>query len=234
MGSSPRVRSRRPQVGPYTLQPRIISACAEQTGRVRLPGWRRWDHLRVCGADEVTDDDHESDSGSSPRVRSRRQIEGVPAAVLGIISACAEQTRRPRWSALGRRDHLRVCGADSHRVAAFLLPTGSSPRVRSRRDQGAARGDQDGIISACAEQTRRPEHALSNIRDHLRVCGADKDADMANRLSAGSSPRVRSRPVKAGGACFGVRIISACAEQTRPRGSSWRPRRDHLRVCGAD
>ena len=57
---------------------------------------------------------------------------------------------------------------------------------------------------------------------------------MANRLSAGSSPRVRSRPVKAGGACFGVRIISACAEQTtRTRNISARTT-DHLRVCGAD
>ncbi len=192
-GSSPRVRSRLVACDCPVGVDGIISACAEQTGRVRLPGWRRWDHLRVCGADEVTDDDHESDSGSSPRVRSRRQIEGVPAAVLGIISACAEQTRRPRWSALGRRDHLRVCGADSHRVAAFLLPTGSSPRVRSRRDQGAARGDQDGIISACAEQTKWTCLKPCATRDHLRVCGADLANGIMGVLVRGSSPRVRSR-----------------------------------------
>ena len=126
-----------------------------------------------------------------------------------------------------------MCGAD------VLFPCGwptkgSSPRVRSRRVHGRFQTGPHGIISACAEQTGAITVYHGVIRDHLRVCGADKDADMANRLSAGSSPRVRSRPVKAGGACFGVRIISACAEQTtRTRNISARTT-DHLRVCGAD
>ena len=167
-------------------------------------------------------------------MRSRLTSCGGFFIAHGIISACAEQTRPRGSSWRPRRDHLRVCGADEVDLFEAMCHQGSSPRVRSRPRQRYHGRAGTGIISACAEQTRRPEHALSNIRDHLRVCGADKDADMANRLSAGSSPRVRSRPVKAGGACFGVRIISACAEQTtRTRNISARTT-DHLRVCGAD
>ena len=213
-GSSPRVRSR-PHLGRGRGgRDRIISACAEQTPRFRCRACRREDHLRVCGADIASLDERARRRGSSPRVRSRPRAAGTPTRRSGIISACAEQTRPRGSSWRPRRDHLRVCGADEVDLFEAMCHQESSPRVRSRPRQRYHGRAGTGIISACAEQTRRPEHALSNIRDHLRVCGADKDADMANRLSAGSSPRVRSRPVKAGGACFGVRIISACAEQT--------------------
>ena len=70
--------------------------------------------------------------------------------------------------------------------------------------------------------------------DHLRVCGADTLDTSASTAVAGSSPRVRSR-LGRGHRQQGVRgIISACAEQTRPRTTTPPSGRDHLRVCGAD
>ena len=214
MGSSPRVRSRRPQVGPYTLQPRIISACAEQTGRVRLPGWRRWDHLRVCGADEYNRGEGDWETGSSPRVRSRRAGES-PFDVLGrIISACAEQTNTIAARAIGRRDHLRVCGADARESRRLMCWAGSSPRVRSRRLAYHGAKIRIGIISACAEQTFQTAAVRRDRRDHLRVCGADCSAMSANHVPLGSSPRVRSRPATLHSEVAYHGIISACAEQT--------------------
>ena len=50
----------------------------------------------------------------------------------------------------------------------------------------------------------------------------------------GSSPRVRSRPGRADLRAQRVRIISACAEQTRWRKPTKKWTWDHLRVCGAD
>ena len=133
-GSSPRVRSRR-----------LL------TNEAR---WNGGDHLRVCGADSRCNYPRGTLPGSSPRVRSRL-VAGVFLDVEGgIISACAEQTRRvalilpPRW------DHLRVCGADAANGANAVSHFGSSPRVRSRHAYVQYSVEERGIISACAEQTR--------------------------------------------------------------------------------
>ena len=76
--------------------------------------------------------------------------------LVGIISACAEQTLESLAFRRSQPDHLRVCGADPRIVDNGIIPKGSSPRVRSRPLDllGALR--VGGIISACAEQTRRP------------------------------------------------------------------------------
>ena len=114
-----------------------------------------------------------SDSGSSPRVRSRRVVHSDMPVREGIISACAEQTgprsRTREWT----RDHLRVCGADLAAKSIRANIQGSSPRVRSRRTGGTRVYRKHGIISACAEQTALIMARLMVAWDHLRVCGAD-------------------------------------------------------------
>ena len=52
--------------------------------------------------------------------------------------------------------------------------------------------------------------------------------------SRGSPPRVRSRRRGQASGCPWGGITSACAEQTSASRQRPRPRRDHLRVCGAD
>ena len=64
-------------------------------------------------------------------------------------------------------------------------------RVMGVRDLS---GGHVGIISACAEQTRRSRSASPACRDHLRVCGADAAMTLDVYADLGSSPRVRSRP----------------------------------------
>ena len=152
----------------------------------------------------------------------------------GIISACAEQTGPWGIAFSAAGDHLRVCGADWRRVSDGNPCAGSSPRVRSRLAERASPPALSGIISACAEQTATQRISSTCTWDHLRVCGADPDADLVFDVLVGSSPRVRSRrsaPIRAG---VTVGIISACAEQTASLASPRRPRWDHLRVCGAD
>ena len=132
-GSSPRVRSRRRARMIRHGRRGIISACAEQTRpcHARRPPGR--DHLRVCGADFCERRAMRMTLGSSPRVRSRHMERGQLATLMGIISACAEQTTFTAIRTRPIRDHLRVCGADwiDSRIAS--LARGSSPRVRSRR-----------------------------------------------------------------------------------------------------
>ena len=115
-----------------------------------------------------------------------------------------------------------------------MAEAGSSPRVRSRLPQRIVADDLVRIISACAEQTLSCVDVPRLDEDHLRVCGADVTDLAAQFRLGGSSPRVRSRQQHRERDEHAQRIISACAEQTRTTGSARCPRRDHLRVCGAD
>ena len=155
-GSSPRVRSRLHELVADVVADGIISACAEQTSAMMPNTSIIRDHLRVCGADDVRYDPEKVEAGSSPRVRSRQCTEVGRFTIVGIISACAEQTTSTRVPRTSARDHLRVCGADVDGQPVEDWRLGSSPRVRSRLGMRATRGVPSGIISACAEQTAGP------------------------------------------------------------------------------
>ena len=234
LGSSPRVRSRPATLHSEVAYHGIISACAEQTLlRVFISALSK-DHLRVCGADRGVFLIVSFGLGSSPRVRSRHWALRYGEDVVGIISACAEQTSTVTTYGSSGKDHLRVCGADGPSFADEFHRFGSSPRVRSRRLPLAGAAGTAGIISACAEQTWSPTSRTEATTDHLRVCGADQPAGAARIRRRGSSPRVRSRRLAWMKQSIGLRIISACAEQTSARRCTCRRCRDHLRVCGAD
>ena len=200
----------RPQQAPHG----IISACAEQThieGKVQACPW---DHLRVCGADLTGKVTIAPVGGSSPRVRSRLPRPACEVEHARIISACAEQTACGARSTFVATDHLRVCGADRSPSYPHTGRMGSSPRVRSRPGRVSLRRANMRIISACAEQTSGGPRPGSRTRNHLRVCGADLPLGTLTFHQSGSSPRVRSRPPNWRGHAHGIRIISACAEQT--------------------
>ena len=233
-GSSPRVRSRPGPRVHHVRERGIISACAEQTESAQANANPDEDHLRVCGADDLEQDTENSKVGSSPRVWSRLGERVADLEADGIISACAEQTLDVGSWKGWPRDHLRVCGADGFDSSKLGGDMGSSPRVRSRPPQTVVGSVGLGIISAWAEQTHSTPSTLLNHWDHLRVCGADQFGFGSHLVSAGSSPRVRSRQLVAEPFELAAGIISACAEQTDclcgTRTGGW----DHLRVCGAD
>ena len=154
----------------------ITSACAEQTDAACAQGYCDWDHLRVCGADYGPNGDVSRILGSPPRVRSRRHRLAYGVGWHGITSACAEQTRPRNRPTTRRRDHLRVCGADSDNSSTTTSKSGSPPRVRSRRKHFRAQ--------------------RGHIVDHLRVCGADGMHPIGMLYALGSPPRVRSRPCR--------------------------------------
>ena len=193
-----------------------------------------WDHLRVCGADQMELRPTVAKVGSSPRVRSRRLLPHLARTPCGIISACAEQTDPYQVDYSIGGDHLRVCGADLPPVIGSVVLDGSSPRVRSRRACGRSVAAGIGIISACAEQTLCSFPPAPVMWDHLRVCGADWHTTYNDVRRLGSSPRVRSRPPSTRSREHALGIISACAEQTSIKSIEGVDVWDHLRVCGAD
>ena len=233
-GSSPRVRSGRSSVGMRATRGGIISACAERTTPGTCRPSRRWDYLRVCGADGVGQAERLVAQGLSPRVRSGLAHVGPELAVGGIISACAERTCKPPSPKRKAWDYLRVCGADPPRGTRYFLTGGLSPRVRSGQQDRAHIALPKGIISACAERTRWPRSSRCPTRDYLRVCGADAAIAWDAWAFGGLSPRVRSGHETASHQGLRRRIISACAERTRESGRRGAEKRDYLRVCGAD
>ena len=127
-----------------------------------------------------------------------------------------------------------MCGADNFTVPDWWAAWGSPPRVRSRL-QGWRRSDRgQRITSACAEQTPHWTRRSPRPRDHLRVCGADRQWNRPSQNRAGSPPRVRSRRPGRKSVSDASGITSACAEQTARSMRDHSSGRDHLRVCGAD
>ena len=173
-----------------------------------------WDHLRVCGAVASFASTRYSQRGSSPRVRSGLVLLGFVSQNLGIISACAERSMVCRPSSPLTRDHLRVCGAVIVNDGRDVTEHGSSPRVRSGRRRIVRHAACRGIISACAERSLDCGMLTAWRRDHLRVCGAVSFGVDATNVNKGSSPRVRSGPVRVAFAHDGRGIISACAERS--------------------
>ena len=232
LGSSPRVRGTRGDEGLHELVGGIIPACAGNTGR-RVPAVRGGrDHPRVCGEHFGVSGVPYCAMGSSPRVRGTLGLEVRDGPVLGIIPACAGNTRAKGRSGRSIWDHPRVCG--EHRPAHPVLSSasGSSPRVRGTR-LPVRSGQQDlGIIPACAGNTRGAWGSPPRCRDHPRVCGEHAMEKGQITADEGSSPRVRGTPSACCLYSGDVGITPACAGNTRFRELHPRPRRDHPRVCG--
>ena len=107
----------------------------------------------MCGADPGEPVATAETEGSSPRVRSRLDVQPLQRGRHGIISACAEQTTTTTWWAGPPGDHLRVCGADLRLLTPREILEGSSPRVRSGPSLSLRVASPMRIISACAERT---------------------------------------------------------------------------------
>ncbi len=90
------------------------------------------------------------------------------------------------------------------------------------------------IIPAHAGQTDRPASSSTTRSDHPRACGANVSGFPSRDVNAGSSPRMRGKPMLAIVRHLRVRIIPAHAGQTSSLLLSILPTSDHPRACGAN
>ena len=116
-GSSPRVRGTRNCRSWCMWSLGIIPACAGNTetsgGLLTADG----DHPRVCGEHPISVIPRDITEGSSPRVRGtlhwpHRYFHGT-----GIIPACAGNTCMSSRRRHPKRDHPRVCGEHTKKIA---------------------------------------------------------------------------------------------------------------------
>ena len=116
-GSSPHVRG-----APYGrcmrgLATGIIPACAGSTRSVSAGVTSRWDHPRMCGEHPIIGGFVGFEQGSSPHVRGALQSSRMAMMVIGIIPACAGSTPRTTSRSGSARDHPRMCGEHTSKIA---------------------------------------------------------------------------------------------------------------------
>ena len=89
----------------------------------------------------------------------------------GIIPACAGNSALNVSVFSYKRDHPRVCGEQLLDEVALMPRSGSSPRVRGTEVIEIVDGQPQGIIPACAGNSRTASTSVGSSRDHPRVCG---------------------------------------------------------------
>ena len=133
-GSSPRVRGKRNRGRVPVGRRGLIPACAGKTGPLPEVHQGRPAHPRVCGENAPPTCAPPPGRGSSPRVRGKHVTREVSTWRPGLIPACAGKTPAERSPAQAGAAHPRVCGENTSRRSSQLLPKGSSPRVRGKRE----------------------------------------------------------------------------------------------------
>ena len=195
-GSSPRVRGKHQSSVGKRLGAGLIPAGAGQTAvRVGIVCGGRA-HPRGCGANRARATTMFATDGSSPRVRGKLVAAAFPDAPPGLIPAGAGQTPDSKRHTPGHRAHPRGCGANQAGHASSMLGSGSSPRVRGKRDSEVRPVGKQGLIPAGAGQTPSRTLTIGLRGAHPRGCGANASQVRLNALSMGSSPRVRGKPIE--------------------------------------
>ena len=153
VGSSPRVRGKRSAHEYRYARERLIPACAGKTCSSGPRSARRAAHPRVCGENRRGAGSECVEWGSSPRVRGKPRLFGIPSTLMRLIPACAGKTRtRLRWRSR-RTAHPRVCGENDAFDLCHWSGSGSSPRVRGKPVQRGTALENDRLIPACAGKT---------------------------------------------------------------------------------
>ena len=211
-GSSPHVRGTPSSGSARIRSPRIIPACAGNTGRRNSTNAWTKDHPRMCGEHLGSRCSCCSTWGSSPHVRGTPTITSVIQSDDGIIPACAGNTGHGTRQTAVRRDHPRMCGEHYQALSTATGRPGSSPHVRGTRVELFLERLGVGIIPACA----------GNTVGLALTC----------MCFAGSSPHVRGTRADVGWHALRAGIIPACAGNTLVCFWLGLPAGDHPRMCG--
>ena len=130
------------------------------------------------------------------------------------------------------RDHPRVCGENNPYITAYIINSGSPPRMRGKLPLHNAIIAHIRITPADAGKTCLCSPAQRARPDHPRGCGENWQARLKETAQAGSPPRMRGKPRRQTIKCCNIRITPADAGKTTRHRRSHRRSRDHPRGCG--
>ena len=167
-GSSPHTRGAQLRVVAQLHVVGIIPAYAGSTGSVRTT-------IPVS-------------MGSSPHTRGALWHVPEPVDNLGIIPAYAGSTASSRTMAASRGDHPRIRGEHTDAGSANEIGKGSSPHTRGAQLRVVAQLHVVGIIPAYAGSTSAARRGLAHSRDHPRIRGEHRLADLIDPTCEGIIP----------------------------------------------
>ena len=170
--------------------------------------------------------------GSSPHARGTLEAGAAHGWNLGIIPACAGNTSAIHGRANGARDHPRMRGEHIGEIFQFRSRRGSSPHARGTRIGNAINEPRNGIIPACAGNTRHLTVFCKLTWDHPRMRGEHPLRRTLSRIVAGSSPHARGTLELVSSVGCSPGIIPACAGNTVQCDRPHRDLRDHPRMRG--
>ena len=148
-------------------------------------------------------------------MRGKLSGRGIRVESSRLIPAHAGKTIAQLFHVSKHWAHPRACGENATgRVGEQILP-GSSPRMRGKQVSGAASERTWGLIPAHAGKTREPGKARSQARAHPRACGENYRRARVKAAFAGSSPRMRGKPVFSSAGPWAVGLIPAHAGKTK-------------------
>ena len=110
-------------------------------------------HPHVCGEHVLSIFSQNSLSGSSPRMRGTRTLQGVPGGGYGLIPTYAGNTTIRASRSTWTRAHPHVCGEHRTRRAHLSTIRGSSPRMRGTQLYGTSCSSPAGLIPTYAGNT---------------------------------------------------------------------------------
>ena len=138
----------------YTSQKRrIIPACAGNTLSILCALSNRSNHPRLRGEYIYLLQLSKYGVGSSPLARGIRSVCSAKRHPVGIIPACAGNTKSDKYCQNLYWDHPRLCGEYLLSPSIWCVMLGSSSLVRGIRGRNGTKGLLDRIIPACAGNT---------------------------------------------------------------------------------
>ncbi len=190
----------------------IIPADAGSTKGSVSDGECGGDHPRGCGEHTCSRTPDTTCRGSSPRMRGAHVLNDL----VNVVQV----------------DHPRGCGEHCNMLRCLFRIRGSSPRMRGALMARLVLICMAGIIPADAGSTVRIHRWRKNRRDHPRGCGEHRYGMLRDKLTMGSSPRMRGALTMRDGMSYLERIIPADAGSTIFIRFSTSETQDHPRGCG--
>ena len=191
MGSSPHTRGAQCVTPVGHCPARIIPAYAGSTNPRRCLCRARWDHPRIRGEHDDSDQYVIDGLGSSPHTRGALAAREPQLRGHRIIPAYAGSTETPHGGTRRPPDHPRIRGEHAALASQAHSIAGSSPHTRGALEPIGGHIDVAGIIPAYAGSTFAGQLGELAWQDHPRIRGEHCRRRRGRRGGRGSSPHTR-------------------------------------------
>ena len=192
-GSSPRMRGKHGEWMRAYMNVGLIPAHAGKTWCAGEQLRRYRAHPRACGENLSRNQTRTQLAGSSPRMRGKPPRSSTDPRRSGLIPAHAGKTLRPTDHGMESSAHPRACGENSLNNTLKPAVSGSSPRMRGKRNRGVILRHRARLIPAHAGKTCGDRDLARCTAAHPRACGENIFEQTADAQGAGSSPRMRGK-----------------------------------------